>query len=146
MFGKLNGAARSEVEVTVETLAQIVEMAREREAESNADRRESGAADALRVVRSDVDVNLRRAIGRLSEDQQAVLVALTWIGGGRYNAIDFDLALTKAFDRRGAATADYLLAMPDFPVALEHGASACGAEFGDASHPYQRLPNGFDHQ
>jgi len=55
---------------------------------------------------------LREAIASLSDDEQAVLVALVWIGRGDFQANEFDQALSMAFERRLGPTADYLLGLP----------------------------------
>lgn len=132
MFGKLDGEARSDIEMPMETLARILKLAHDCETQSPLPPAQDNLAPASADrTQRDVAAELSRAIANLSDDQQAVLVAMTWIGSGRYGATEFDLALTHAFSRRGPPTPDFLQAMPGFAAALERGASYCGAELDD---------------
>jgi hypothetical protein len=135
MFGRLNGEARETIDVPLDKLAHIVLLARAFDAQvSESDPNEaSNAIDdrGVSVLESQPDnsteMELRQAIDSLSEDEQAVLVALAWIGRGDFDGSEFDQALTMAFERRLGPTSDYLLGLPLLGDLLEQGAAACGA-------------------
>jgi hypothetical protein len=138
MFGRLNGHARGEIDVARDKLESIILLARVYEAGGKDESsREIGPGSSEQAER-----DLRKAIDALSEDERAVLVALSSIGRGDFRASEFDRALTLAFDRRGGSTSDYLLGLPMLADLLENGAFACGAESGSA--PPQG-PNGTVH-
>jgi len=148
MFGRLNGEARESIDVSLDKLAQIVLLARAFDAqtsESDPDEASNAADDrGVSVLEFQADnpiaQELREAIDSLSDDEQAVLVALVWIGRGDFEANEFDQALSMAFERRLGPTADYLLGFPVLGDLLEQGAAACGAslsaeEAGELYHP-----------
>lgn len=135
MFGRLNGEARETIDVPLDKLAQIVLLARAFDAQvsqSGPDEASNAADDGgVSVLESKpdnpIEPELRQTIDDLSEDEQAVLVALAWIGRGDFEASEFDRALTLAFERRLGSTSDYLLGLPLLGDLLEQGAAACGA-------------------
>jgi hypothetical protein len=150
MFGKLKGAARHHVEVSLERLGEIVLLARQRDSDTrsmtNEDAAESKAAGMARRRREEkVMQDLREAISALPEDEQAVLIALAWIGRGDFGSLEFDEALTRAFDRQDGLPADYLLSLPMLGDAIEQGAMSCGAEPGGHSTSNPARPNGALH-
>ncbi|WP_135506523.1 DUF3775 domain-containing protein [Roseovarius aestuariivivens] len=69
---------------------------------------------------------LRAFIDRLSEDEQASLVALMWIGRGSFDAEDFEEAKATAAEEATTPTADYLLGTPHLSDHLENGLDALG--------------------
>jgi hypothetical protein len=71
---------------------------------------------------------VRRYISSLNEDEQANLVALTWIGRDSFAAEEWDEALETAYAERSAPTADYLAGMPELPGYLEAGLEALGID------------------
>jgi Protein of unknown function (DUF3775) len=140
MFGRLNGKARETIDVSLEKLAQIILLARAFDAEldeSELDEEPVGAnATGTQRANSPADNplarELRDTIDNLSEDEQAVLVALAWIGRGDFSDQEFDQALSTAFERRTGSTADYLLGFPMLGDLLEQGAAVCGANLADS--------------
>ena len=136
MFGKLNGAAREHVDVSLDRLSEIVHLARACEPDLPSRAGETPAASDVNAPARD----LRRAIDALLEDERAVLLALALIGRGDFSTRDFDMALTQAFDRDTGAIADALLGIPALGETLEQGAIACGADFSSVSNsPASRL-------
>jgi hypothetical protein len=139
MFGRLNGAARETIDVPLDKVAQIVLLARSfdapldymdgEDAGDGLDTRSSLTPEA--AIDDPVESELRRAIDDLSDDEQAVLVALVWIGRGDFASSEFDQALTMAFERRAGRTSDYLLGFPMLGDLIEQGASACGADLSE---------------
>lgn len=65
-------------------------------------------------------------IDALSDDEQAELVALTWLGREDYTAEEWDQALENAVDRHTGSTAEYLLGIPLLPAYLENGLNQFG--------------------
>ena len=71
---------------------------------------------------------LRGLIDRLSEDEQAELISVTWIGRGSFEAEDWGEALATALNEASTPCSDYLIGTPHFPDHLEAGAEALGIE------------------
>lgn len=65
---------------------------------------------------------LRAAIASLNDDQQAALVALTWIGRGDFEAEEFEDAKQEARARHDGPTSRYLMGLPLLGDYLEEGA------------------------
>lgn len=147
MFGRLNGAGRDTLDVSLDKLAQIVVLARAYDGqmpESDPDD-SSGVGVASGPEGQSEDPagrELRNAIESLSDDEQAVVVALSWIGRGEFGGEEFDTALTTAFERRQGPTADYLIGIPLLGDLIEQGAAACGVDLSDAEAPMVYRPNG----
>lgn len=150
MSGKLNGAARHHVDVSLERLAEIVLLARQHGSDTRSmtdgDGAESKATGMARKPRDEKSMReLREAISALPRDEQVVLIALAWIGLGDFGSHEFDEALTRAFDRRDGLPADYLISLPTLGDALEQGVRSCGAELGGYSTSNPARPNGALH-
>jgi hypothetical protein len=62
----------------------------------------------------------------LNADEQANLVAITWIGRGTYGPEDWDEALATARAEASAPTWRYLLGIPQLADYLEDGLDALG--------------------
>jgi hypothetical protein len=90
------------LDITVHKIAQVVLMARELE-------RAEG--------------ELRAFIDRLTEEEQASLVAVMWIGRGSFEAEEIEEANTPC--------ADYLLGTPHLSDHLENGLDALGLSASD---------------
>lgn len=73
-------------------------------------------------------------IDALSDDEQAELVALTWLGRDDYTAAEWGQALQDAIERHSGATAAYLLGIPLLPNYLESGL----AQFGFSCEDFER--------
>lgn len=74
---------------------------------------------------------LKEYIDNLNEDEQAELVALTWIGRGTYTAEDWDEAVEIAHEEHAKHTAAYLLGQPLLANELEEGLSEIGLSCED---------------
>ncbi|AXI53245.1 hypothetical protein C1J05_00890 [Sulfitobacter sp. JL08] len=75
---------------------------------------------------------LRGLIDRLSEDAQAELVALMWIGRGSFEPEDLPEAINTARQEATTPTADYLIGTPHLSEHLENGLDALGISATDA--------------
>ncbi len=69
---------------------------------------------------------LRAFIDRLSEDEQAELVAIMWIGRESFDAEDLIDAIATAKAEASIPCADYLLGTPHLSDHLENGLDALG--------------------
>ena len=74
---------------------------------------------------------LKEFIDTLNEDEQAELVALTWIGRGTYTADDWDEAVEVAHEEHPKRVARYLLSQPLLADELEEGLSEFGLSCED---------------
>jgi hypothetical protein len=98
------------LDITVYKIAQIVLMARE------LDRAEG---------------ELRAFIDRLTEEEQASLVAVMWVGRGTFEAEEFDEARRTAYEEATTPCADYLIGTPHLSDHLENGLDALGLSASD---------------
>lgn len=98
------------LEISTYKIAQIVLMARE-----------LGRAEG----------ELRGFIDRLSEDEQASLVAVMWIGRGSFEPEDLSEAIQTARTEATTPCADYLLGSPHVSDHLENGLEALGLSAQD---------------
>lgn len=69
---------------------------------------------------------LRAFIDRMSEDDQAELVAIMWIGRESFFPEDLDEAIATARAEASTPCADYLLGTPHLSDHLENGLDALG--------------------
>ncbi|MFY9237739.1 MAG: DUF3775 domain-containing protein [Roseovarius sp.] len=74
---------------------------------------------------------LRGFIDGLSEDEQASLVALMWIGRGSFEPEDLREAIQTARSEATTPCADYLLGSPHVSDHLENGLEALGLSAQD---------------
>ena len=65
-------------------------------------------------------------INALNEDEQANLVALTWVGRGTFEADELDEAVETARQEKVNSTAEYLLGIPLLADYLEDGLEKLG--------------------
>ncbi|WP_104020112.1 DUF3775 domain-containing protein [Roseovarius nitratireducens] len=93
------------LDISVYKIAQIVLMARE-----------LGRAEG----------ELRAFIDRLSEEEQASLVAVMWIGRGSFEAEEIEEAKRTAFEEATTPCVDYLIGTPHLSDHLENGLDALG--------------------
>ena len=77
------------------------------------------------------EVELRGLIDRLSEDAQAELVAIMWIGRGSFEPEDLAEAVSTAKSEASTPTADYLIGTPHMSDHLENGLDALGISASD---------------
>lgn len=144
IFGKHSLVARNHIDVPLERLWAIIILARAHEADLVAldasDSYDDAGGGTSTPEQDPSERDLRTAIAALPADEQAVLVALTWIGRGDFGPQDFDTALTRAFDRSGPPAPDYLLSIGPLADSLLKGAAACGADLEAQGAPGP--PNG----
>jgi hypothetical protein len=115
--------------VSLATIAGIIDAARAsgelQEEAANEDVQDEEVPDE-----SDPDAlagSLKGLIDELNEDEQAALIALTWIGRGDYDASQWDEALRLARERNeDASAASYLGDMELFGDYLAEGVAAFG--------------------
>ncbi len=74
---------------------------------------------------------IKDAIEALNDDEQAELVALTWIGRGDFTPEEWDEVVRTARQRRTSPTADYLLGTPLLGDYLEEGLTQLGLTLED---------------
>lgn len=74
---------------------------------------------------------LRAFIDRLTEDEQASLVAVMWIGRDSFAAEDLEEAKRTAMHEATTPTADYLLGTPHLSDHLENGLDELGISVVD---------------
>lgn len=122
------------LEISPSKVAHIIIKAREYEAKVAAWDESKGSGDADEEPQSileDLGTDATRAelsefIADLNEDEQADLVALTWIGRGTYSADEFDTAVATAKAEHVNATESYLLGTPLLSEYLADGLEKMG--------------------
>jgi hypothetical protein len=124
--------------IPLETLAYIIEKAREFDAEVPSDAEEGSNADDddERQILLDTPDNptaqeLRSALDGLNVDEREELLALLWLGRGDYDAGNWSEALKQARQTRTASETAYLLGTPLLADYLEEGVSALGLSLED---------------
>ncbi|MFD3190037.1 DUF3775 domain-containing protein [Sedimentitalea sp. HM32M-2] len=75
---------------------------------------------------------LRGFIDRMSEDEQAELVAIMWIGRESFDVDDLAEAIATAKAEASTPCADYVLGTPHMSDHLENGLDALGISATDA--------------
>lgn len=78
---------------------------------------------------------IRSVIEDLNEDEQAELVALTWVGRGDFTAEEWSEAVAAAAERHSGPTSEYLLGVPLLGDLLEEGFTALGYSCADYEAP-----------
>jgi hypothetical protein len=125
------------MDIAVETVCYVINRAREVMADLDPLEDEPGqhAADDVidDIPEEDIGVvdnadydDLKAFIDNLNEDEQANLVALTWVGRGTYTADDWDEAVEVAHEEHPKRVARYLLSQPLLADELEEGLSELG--------------------
>ena len=121
-----------ELAISLDTVCRIILRAREYEAllpEPEPDDR-SGPEDGVHHEPPDEDetnpaeAELRAFVADLAEDEQAELIALVLVGGGRFDGGEWADALDAAMDEDDVA--GWLLAQPALSSNLEEGLAAFG--------------------
>lgn len=74
---------------------------------------------------------LRAFIDRLSEDEQAELVGIMWVGRGSFEAEEIAQAIETARAEATTPCADYLIGTPHLSDHLENGLEALGFPVAD---------------
>lgn len=102
---------RGKLDISEAKLAGIVDLARK--------------ADLTPSV--DPARKLQAAIERLSEDEQAILLALWRIGKGEHQPSSIDAAIVEAFQARSREFARYIAGLALLGDRLERGAQSCAS-------------------
>ena len=94
------------------------------------------SADAILEDRSSDATRSEAAefIAGLNDDEQANLVALTWVGRGTYSAEEFKEAVEMARAERTNPTQEYLLGIPLLADYLEEGLEKLGYSVEDVEN------------
>lgn len=124
-----------ELDISLEKIAYVIDKAREFEAKVAPfdDGDTEGIEDQFGAIlenRKD-DPTVAELVGffrGLNEDEEANLVALTWIGRGTFDGADWDEALATARAERSTRTERYLLGTPMLADYLENGLDALGID------------------
>ena len=127
------------LEIAPEKVAHIIIKAREYDAKVGTwdDSAEAGdAEDDPASILQDYANDPTRAelvgfMDALNDDEQAHLVALTWIGRGTFAPDELDEAVETARNERVSATSQYLLGMPLLADYLEEGLERLGISVED---------------
>lgn len=133
------------MDIALETVCYVIHQARELVADLEPLSDEPGRHSADDTTREDVTEDedgpvaregeghdeLKEFIDSLSDDEQAELVALTWIGRGTYTADDWDEAVETAREEHPRRVARYLLGQPLLADELEEGLSEMGLSCED---------------
>lgn len=126
------------LEISVEKVARIIVRSRAYEAKTAPwdddapDQSEDSTESILEATIGDATKDeLTTYIDDLNEDEQATLVALTWIGRGTYEPEDFAEAKKTAFEERVNKTSEYLLGIPLLPDYLEDALEKLGYAVSD---------------
>ncbi|GAA6201449.1 DUF3775 domain-containing protein [Aquicoccus sp. SU-CL01552] len=77
---------------------------------------------------------MRAFIDRMSEDEQAELVAVMWIGRESFFAEDWNEALATAKAEATTPCSDYLIGTPHLADNLENGLEALGISVEDVEN------------
>ncbi len=126
-----------DLDISPEKVAWVITKAREFDAKVqpfNQDQRTTDENDGaiLEERRNDTTGReLASFIGTLNDDEQANLVALTWIGRETFGADEWQTALTTARDEHVNQTAGYLMGIPLLADYLEAGLEAMGYRAAD---------------
>ncbi|WP_376097249.1 DUF3775 domain-containing protein [Roseomonas sp. CCTCC AB2023176] len=127
----VNPADDDEVDlgISLQAVANIIDAARAAEGlddpETASDDQEPFVEDANE--QNVTGENLGELITELNEDEQASLIALTWVGRGDYEPDEWKEALRLAHERNeGGGTADYLMGMEMLGDLLSEGLAAFG--------------------
>lgn len=81
---------------------------------------------------------LDQFINTLTEDEQAGLVAVFWIGRGSFDAAEYDEAYATAVNEASTPTTTYLGGSPHLADHLEAGMDALGVDVNDAEDDLYR--------
>lgn len=77
---------------------------------------------------------LRAFVDRMSEDEQAELVAIMWIGRESFEPEDLAEAIATAKSEASTPCADYLIGTPHLSDHLENGLDALGISAEDVEN------------
>jgi hypothetical protein len=127
------------LEIDPQTVYFLILKAREFDDKDDPGEADLDASPAEETIEADmhyfaddpVAQELKDAIEALNDDEQAELVALTWIGRGDFTSEEWDEVVRTARQRRTNPTADYLLGTPLLGDYLEEGLTQLGLTLKD---------------
>jgi len=127
------------LEIDPQTVYFLILKAREFDDKDDPGEADLDASPAEETIEADmhyfaddpVAQELKDAIEALNDDEQAELVALTWIGRGDFTSEEWDEVVRTARQRRTNPTADYLLGTPLLGDYLEEGLTQLGLTLED---------------
>lgn len=130
------------LEISPEKVAHVIIKSREFDAkveiwdEPSSVRNTEDNAEAILEDRSSDATRSEAAefIAGLNDDEQANLVALTWVGRGTYSAEEFKEAVEMARAERTNPTQEYLLGIPLLADYLEEGLEKLGYSVEDVEN------------
>jgi len=123
--------------VSLETVATVVDLARSMQGKEGTDAdqaTEDANSEAALLQETPDDMTedaLRLFIDELNDDEQAALIALTWIGRGDYGPEDWEEARSLAAERNESEPASYLLQMDMLGDLLAEGVASFGLSIED---------------
>jgi anthranilate phosphoribosyltransferase len=118
-----------ELGITMPTVVAIIDAARAaEELDEEATNEEMQDKETPEDDPSEMGEGLRGLIDDLNEEEQATLIALTWVGRGDYDASEWAEALRLARERNATGTAaKYLVEMEMLGDLLSEGLAAMGS-------------------
>ena len=127
------------LEIDPQTVYFLILKAREFDDKDDPGEADPDASPAEETIEADmhyfaddpVAQELKDAIEALNDDEQAELVALTWIGRGDFTSEEWDEVVRTARQRRTNPTSDYLLGTPLLGDYLEEGLTQLGLTLED---------------
>ena len=131
------------MEIDPQTVYFLILKAREFDDKDSPGEADLDASPAEETIEADmhyfaddpVAQELKDAIEALNDDEQAELVALTWIGRGDFTSEEWDEVVRTARQRRTNPTSDYLLGTPLLGDYLEEGLTQLGLTLEDLEPP-----------
>lgn len=84
------------------------------------------------------EAELRAFVESMSEEAQAELVAVMWVGREAFEAEDFGEAVETALSEASVPTADYLIGTPHLSDHIEAGLEALGYSVNDLEDEIMR--------
>ena len=127
------------LEIDLRTVYVLILKAREFDDKDEPGEPDPDASPADEILEEDmhnyaddpVAQEIKDMIDSLNDDQQAELVALTWLGRGDFTANEWREAVRTARERHSNPTSDYLLGTPLLGDYLEEGLSQLGVTVED---------------
>ncbi len=113
--------------ISVQAVANIIDAARASDETEEEELNEEVEMESEDAIKPDLTgENLETLIQELNEDEQASLIALTWVGRGDYDPEEWEEALSLARERNEADAAGYLTGMELLGDLLAEGLAAFG--------------------
>lgn len=128
-----------ELGISPEKVAWVIERAREFEAKvasfDERDSQEDGEQEGAILENRTDDPTVKEIEGfflGLNDDEQAALVAISWVGRGTYSGDDYEAAVAAANAEKTTRTSGYLLGTPLLAEYLAEGLDSLGYSAAEA--------------